>query len=51
MSEIRSRKLPRHPLNPRIMGVRMSVLRNLYQARLRRQVVAESLAGSASLSV
>ncbi len=46
MSEIRSRKLPRHPLNPRIMGVRMSVLRNLYQARLRRQVVAELLAGA-----
>ena len=46
MSEVRARKLPRHPLNPRIMGVRVSVLRDLYRARLRRQVVAELLAGA-----
>jgi putative ABC transport system permease protein len=46
MSEVRSRKPPRHLLNPRIMGVRVSVLRNLYRARLRRQVVAELLAGA-----
>ncbi len=42
----RSLRLPRHPLNPRIMGVRVSVLRDLYRARLRRQVVAELLAGA-----
>jgi putative ABC transport system permease protein len=46
VSEVRARKLPRHPLNPRIMGVRMSVLRDLYRARLRRQMVAELLAGA-----
>ncbi len=46
MSVVRSRKLPRHPLNPRIMGVRVSVLRDLYRARLRGQVVAELLAGA-----
>ncbi len=46
MSDVRSGKPPRHPLNPRIMGVRVSVLRNLYRARLRRQVVAELLAGA-----
>ena len=46
MSEVRSRKPPCHPLNPRIMGVRASVLRDLYRARLRRQVVAELLAGA-----
>ncbi len=46
MSEVRARKLPRHPLNPRIMGVRVSVLRDLYRARLRRQLVAELLAGA-----
>ena len=46
MSVVRSHKLPRHPLNPRIMGVRVSVLRDLYRARLRRQVVAELLAGA-----
>jgi putative ABC transport system permease protein len=46
VDEVRARKLPRHPLNPRILGVRASVLRDLYRTRLRRQLVAELLAGA-----
>jgi putative ABC transport system permease protein len=42
----RSPKLPRHYLNPRIMGVRVSVLRDLYRVRLRNHAVAELLAGA-----
>ena len=46
MSERRTSKLPRHPLNPRIAGLRLSVLRDHYRARLRKHVVAELLAGA-----
>lgn len=42
----RSAKLPRHPLNPRIAGVRLSVLLAQYRGRLRRQFAAELLAGA-----
>lgn len=46
MSERHASKLPRHPLNPRIAGVRLSVLRDHYRARLRKHLVAELLAGA-----
>lgn len=46
MSERRASKLPRHPLNPRIAGLRLTVLRDHYRARLRKHVVAELLAGA-----
>jgi putative ABC transport system permease protein len=46
MRERHAPKLPRHPLNPRIAGVRLSVLRDHYRARLRKHVVAELLAGA-----
>jgi putative ABC transport system permease protein len=46
MSDARFSNLPRHPLNPRIMGVRLSALRDFYRARLRGQMVAELLAGA-----
>ncbi|HWX46339.1 MAG TPA: FtsX-like permease family protein [Solirubrobacteraceae bacterium] len=39
-------KPPRHWLNPRIMGVRVSVLWDLYRVRLRNHAVAELLAGT-----
>jgi putative ABC transport system permease protein len=42
----RASKLPRHPLNPRIAGVRLSVLKDQYRARLRKHLVAELLAGA-----
>src|ERR1700691_2099879 len=45
MSERRAPRLPRHPLNPRIAGVRVSVLKDMYRARLRRHLIAELLAG------
>jgi putative ABC transport system permease protein len=46
VSERRASKLPRHPLNPRIAGLRLTVLRDHYRARLRKHVVAELLAGA-----
>jgi putative ABC transport system permease protein len=46
MKEARASKLPRHRLNPRIMGVRVSVLRDLYRVRLRSHAVPELLAGA-----
>jgi putative ABC transport system permease protein len=42
----RSAKLPRHPLDPRIAGVRLSALAAHYRLRLRRQLAAELLAGA-----
>lgn len=39
-------KLPRHPLDPRIAGVRLSALGAHYRQRLRRQLAAELLAGA-----
>lgn len=39
-------KLPRHPFNPRIAGVRFSALGAHYRQRLRRQLAAELLAGA-----
>lgn len=45
MTERRATKLPRHPFNPRIAGVRLSVCRDHYRARLRKHRVAELLAG------
>ncbi|MHB1538534.1 MAG: hypothetical protein ACYCYN_08575, partial [Solirubrobacteraceae bacterium] len=42
----RAARLPRHPLNPRILGLRLSVLAAHYRARLRRQLAAELLAGA-----
>jgi putative ABC transport system permease protein len=42
----RASKLPRHPLNPRIMGIRASALFDHYRMRLRRQLLAELLAGA-----
>jgi putative ABC transport system permease protein len=39
-------KLPRHPFNPRIANLRLSVLRDHYRARLRKHLVAELLAGA-----
>jgi putative ABC transport system permease protein len=41
----RASKLPRHPLNPRILGIRSSALIDHYRMRLRRQLLAELLAG------
>jgi putative ABC transport system permease protein len=46
MSVRRLQKPPRHPLNPRIAGIRMSVLIAHYRARLRRQLASELLAGA-----
>lgn len=46
MTERRATKLPRHPFNPRIAGVRLSVCKDHYRARLRQHVVAELLAGA-----
>jgi putative ABC transport system permease protein len=37
---------PRHPLNPRVAGVRLSALFDHYRLRLRRQLPAELLAGA-----
>lgn len=45
MTARRADTLPRHPLNPRIAGLRASVLLAHYRARLRRQLAAELLAG------
>jgi len=42
----RAPKLPRHPFNPRIMGIRASALIDHYRLRLRRQLPAELLAGA-----
>lgn len=42
----RAPRPPRHPLNPRIMGVRASALIDHYRLRLRRQLPAELLAGA-----
>jgi putative ABC transport system permease protein len=46
MRSRRSAKLPRHPLDPRIAGVRLSALGAHYRLRLRRQLAAELLAGA-----
>ncbi len=46
MRSRRSAKLPRHPLDPRIAGVRLSALAAHYRLRLRRQLAAELLAGA-----
>jgi putative ABC transport system permease protein len=46
MTERRASRLPRHPFNPRIAGVRLSVCRDHYRARLRQHRVAELLAGA-----
>lgn len=46
MKEQRASKLPRHLLNPRINGVRASVLRDMYRIRLRKHAVPELLAGA-----
>jgi putative ABC transport system permease protein len=46
MRSKRSAKLPRHPLDPRIAGVRLSALGAHYRLRLRRQLAAELLAGA-----
>jgi putative ABC transport system permease protein len=46
MSEHRPPKLPRHPFNPRIANLRLSVLKDHYRARLRKHLVAELLAGA-----
>lgn len=45
MTERRAVKRPRHILNPRIAGLRLSVLKDMYRARLRRHLIAELLAG------
>lgn len=45
MSSQRVLRPPRHPLNPRIAGVRVSALLAHYRLRLRRQLAAELLAG------
>jgi putative ABC transport system permease protein len=42
----RASKPPRHPLNPRIVGIRASALIDHYRIRLRRQLLAEVLAGA-----
>lgn len=42
----RAAELPRHLLNPRIAGLRLSVLLAHYRARLRRQLAVELLAGA-----
>ncbi len=42
----RAAKPPRHPLNPRIFGIRTSVLAGHYRARMRRQLAGELLAGA-----
>ncbi len=42
----RRRGPAKHPFNPRIAGVRVSVLAGHYRARLRRQLVAELAAGA-----
>jgi putative ABC transport system permease protein len=41
----RTSRLPRHMLNPRISGIRLSVLRDMYRIRLRKHAVPELLAG------
>jgi putative ABC transport system permease protein len=46
MISTRASKPPRHPLNPRLAGVRLSVLWDHYRMRLRRQLPAELLAGA-----
>lgn len=46
MSARRPPKLPRHPFNPRIANLRLSVLKDHYRARLRKHLVAELLAGA-----
>jgi putative ABC transport system permease protein len=46
MKEQRASKLPRHIFNPRIAGVRLSVLRDMYRIRLRKHAVPELLAGA-----
>jgi putative ABC transport system permease protein len=46
MKSQRASKPPRHPLNPRIMGIRASALIDHYRMRLRRQLLAELLAGA-----
>lgn len=46
MSTRRLAKPPRHPLNPRIAGIRLSVLVGHYRVRLRRQLASELLAGA-----
>jgi putative ABC transport system permease protein len=46
MKAVRTAKPPRHPLNPRIAGVRVSALLDHYRLRLRRQLPAELLAGA-----
>ena len=46
MRSRRSAKLPPHPLDPRIAGVRLSALGAHYRLRLRRQLAAELLAGA-----
>lgn len=45
MSWQRAPEPPRHPLNPRIMGIRASALLDHYRLRLRRQLAAELLVG------
>lgn len=46
MRSRRRPKPPRHPFNPRIMGIRLSALVDHYRMRLRRQLLAELLAGA-----
>lgn len=45
MREQRAARLPRHLLNPRIGGIRVSVLADVYRMRLRKHAVPELLAG------
>ncbi|HTC58752.1 MAG TPA: FtsX-like permease family protein [Solirubrobacteraceae bacterium] len=46
MKEQRTSRLPRHMLNPRINGIRVSVLKDMYRIRLRNHAVPELLAGA-----
>ncbi len=44
MKERRASKTPRHLFNPRIAGIRVSALRDMYRIRLRKHIVPELLA-------
>lgn len=46
MKEQRASRLPRHLLNPRINGIRISVLVDMYRIRRRNHAVPELLAGA-----
>ncbi len=46
MRSTRTARPPRHLLNPRIAGLRLSVLADHYRLRLRRQLLGELLAGA-----